>query len=100
QPLSLELEAALNEPRPRPLRDLWTQIVGEGRFALVTLAAAIAVAAGGLIVEALLLRSGMEVARDLGLVEQRLSSVGFFVVLVVALLFIELHVVQPLLAPR
>jgi ATP-binding cassette subfamily B protein len=94
--LGPELTAALKEPPSRPARDLLRLVGREGWLPAAALLGGLAVAAAGLVAEVLLLRAGMDLARDLRLVEQRLGAVGFLLVFLAALLLVELRVIQSL----
>jgi ABC-type bacteriocin/lantibiotic exporter with double-glycine peptidase domain len=87
--LSPELAAAVAEPPGRPGRVLLRSIRGVGGVALLALVAGIALAAGGELIEAVLLRGVIDLGRDLGLVEQRLTAVGAFLVFAGVLLLVE-----------
>src|SRR5262249_2544235 len=63
---------------------------GEGICAALLLALAIALAAGGVVVEPLLLRAALDLGRDLGLAEQRLLAAGYFFAFAAVLLGLEL----------
>jgi ATP-binding cassette subfamily B protein len=54
--LSSELIAALEEPPVRPGRKLFRLMLADGLFAPVALVVALAIAAGGLVIEAILFR--------------------------------------------
>lgn len=95
--LSPELAAALTEPPARPGRELLRFLRGDPAFSWGVLGAALTLAAGSVIVEALILRSVIEIGRDLGLVTQRLEAAGGFLVLLAALLLLELAAASALL---
>jgi len=90
-PLGPELEAALAEPPARPWREVARLLRGDGALAFAALAAALALAAGATVLEAVLLRGAMDLGRDLGLVEQRLSAVGFLAAFFAAVTLLELR---------
>ena len=96
-PLSPELAVALAESPSRPGRELLQLLRGDGVLAFVVLGGGLAIAAGSLLLEALLLRSIIDIGHDLGLVTQRLEAAGCFLVFALALLLIELRVVGSLL---
>ncbi len=96
-PLSPELAAALAESPNRPGRELLQLLRGDGVLSFVVLGGGLASAAGSLILEALLLRSIIDIGHDLGLVTQRLEAAGCFLVFALALLLIELRVGRALL---
>ena len=73
-PLSPELRAALDEPPARPLRTLGALLRADGLASPLALCGAIAIAVGGLLVEALLLRGAFDLASMLSLPAQRLAA--------------------------
>jgi ATP-binding cassette subfamily B protein len=95
--LSPELAAALAEPPSRPGRTLLRLLRGGGVLAFLFLAVGTALAAGSTILEALLLRGALDVSRDLGVAEQRLQAVGFFLAFAGLLLLLEHRVLTGLL---
>jgi ABC-type bacteriocin/lantibiotic exporter with double-glycine peptidase domain len=86
---SPELAAALAEPPPRPLLDLARMAVADGPALLAFLCLGLLLAAGGTMLEALLVYGIIEVGRDLGLVAQRLQAAGLFITFALALLLID-----------
>lgn len=90
--LSPELAAALAESPSRPGRELLRLLHGDGVLSFAVLGGGLAIAAGSVILEALLLRSLIDIGHDLGLVTQRLEAAGCFLVFALALLLIELRV--------
>ena len=77
RPSSLpDLVAALEEPPSRPGRHLLRLLRADGLLAPVTLGLGMGLAAGGVLVEALLWRGLVDLTRHLGAVEQRLGSRG------------------------
>ena len=88
--LSRELEAALREPPARPGRDLLRFLAQDGLLAPSVLVIALVLAAGGVIVEALLYRSLMEVGQSLGVGFQRVAAFAVVIVFLVALLSLRL----------
>ncbi len=95
--LSPVLAAALAESPNRPGRELLQLLRGDGVLLFVVLGGGLAIAAGSLFLEALLLRSIIDISHDLGLVTQRLEAAGCFLVFALALLLIELRVGSALL---
>ncbi|HEV8715557.1 MAG TPA: ABC transporter ATP-binding protein [Candidatus Binatia bacterium] len=91
-PLSPDLVAALEEPPSRPGRELLRLLRADGLLAPTVLTAALALAAGGVVVEALLFRGLFDLGRELGLAWQRLGAIGAFLIFVVALLLLELPI--------
>ena len=92
-----ELVAALEEPPSRPERTLLELLRADGLLTPTLLGGALALAAGGVMVEALLLRSMLDIGRELGLVGQRLGALGMLLVFVVGLLLLELATTTGLL---
>jgi ABC-type bacteriocin/lantibiotic exporter with double-glycine peptidase domain len=95
-PASLELAASLAEPRPRPLIELLRLMKGDGAFRLGFLAAALAVAAGTVVFEALLFRGALGMAGRLATPEQRLGAMGLLIAFSAALLVLETGVAASL----
>jgi ABC-type bacteriocin/lantibiotic exporter with double-glycine peptidase domain len=95
--LSPEVVAALAEPPSRPFRELLGMLHGDGALAWTALALGLAAAASAVVLEALLLRSVLDIGRSLGLVTQRLEAVGVFLVLALALMLVELRTTGALL---
>jgi ABC-type transport system involved in cytochrome bd biosynthesis fused ATPase/permease subunit len=96
-PLSPELAVALEEPPSRPGRELLHSLRADGLLAPAALVAALLLAAGGLVVEALLFRAFFDLGRELGLVGQRLGAVCVLLAFVAALLLLELPTATGLL---
>jgi ATP-binding cassette subfamily B protein len=94
--LAAELAAAITEPSARPGRDLWRLIRADGLLSPIALAAALFVAASGVVVEAVLFRSLIDVGRDLSLFDQRLAAVAALALFVVALLALEMPIAEGL----
>ena len=88
-PLSPELAAALEELPSRPGGDLLQLLRADGLLAPAALLTALLLAAGGLVVEALLFRSFFDLGRELGLAGQRLGAMGVLLGFVAALLLLE-----------
>jgi ATP-binding cassette subfamily B protein len=95
--LPRELSVALAEPAPQPARVLWGLLRGTSRLHFLLLAVALLLAAGGAVVEAILLRGLLDVRHDLALTEQRLGAVGLFLGFGAAVLLLELAVAHDLL---
>ncbi len=74
--LSPELAAALTEERTRPLRALWAFLKADGLLAPLAICAAVGLAAGVAVVEALLMRGIFDIGSLLPLGRQRLLAVG------------------------
>ena len=93
-PLSPELVAALEEEPTRPGRELLRVLKADGLLTPSVLLLAMLLAAGGTVFEALLFRGLFDIGRDLGLVEQRLEAMVALVVFILALLLLELPLVE------
>ncbi len=96
-PLGIELAAALAEAPTRPLRELWGLLRGDGVWSWATLGGGLLLASLGVILEALLLRGALDLGQGLSLVPQRLAASGYFLLFLLALLWLELGVVGTLL---
>jgi ABC-type bacteriocin/lantibiotic exporter with double-glycine peptidase domain len=86
--LSPELAAAVAAAPPHPLRKVW-RALGMGWFSAALLILGLGVAAGSSLLEALLVRGAIDAGRDLGLVEQRLQALGYFLALAGALMLLD-----------
>lgn len=95
--LSIELAAALSEPPVRPGRMLWRLVHEDGLLAPLVLSAAIAWAAFGTVVEALLMRGLFDLGHELQTYGQRLSAYAALVLFVAVLAFAEIPVAAGLL---
>jgi ATP-binding cassette subfamily B protein len=89
--LSPELEAARTQPGSRPLHTLLRLLGGQGRLSCCLLAVGLLGAAGGTVLETVLLRGVIDIGRDLGLVAQRLEAVGFILAFASVLLYLEIR---------
>jgi ATP-binding cassette subfamily B protein len=88
-PLSPELVAALEEPRPQPTRR-WLALVGEdGVRAPAALGVLLVAAAAASAIQAILLRGMLDVGRWLGPVEQRIAAVIVLAAFLVAGILFE-----------
>ena len=87
--LNRELHAALQEPDSQPLAKVWSLVRQAGRFSLVTLFICLAVGAICLVAEALLLRSVLDLRRDLAITPQRLLAIGGICLFGVGLMLLE-----------
>lgn len=92
-PLSRELQAALQEKPAHPLQAAWALLRAEGLLAPLALAAAMGVAAGALVIEALLLRGVFDITAQLALPGQRLIALGALVMFAALLLSLEVPIV-------
>jgi len=97
RPLSPELEAALQEPQSRPGQELLKLLRLDGLLAPSTIAIALLLAAGGVIVEAVLFRGLFELGRELGLAGQRLGAMAALLLFIMALLLLEIPLAAGLL---
>lgn len=95
--LSRELTAALEEPAPRPGLALLALLREDGRVAPLVLGGAMAAAAAGRMIEAVLLRGLFDVGRELPLVTQRFGAYAAVIVFALALLLIEIPLAAGLL---
>jgi ATP-binding cassette subfamily B protein len=88
--LSPDLAAALEAPASQPGRQLLHLLRADGLLTPSALGLGISVAAGSVVVEALLWRGLIDLSRDLGLVEQRLSALVALLIFVGTLLLLSL----------
>lgn len=88
--LSPELIAALEEKPSRPWLDLLRLLRADGVLAPAVIVVALAAAAVGVIVEALLFQGMFDLSRKLGVTEQRLGAMALLVSFTAALLLLEL----------
>jgi ATP-binding cassette subfamily B protein len=84
--------AALAEPQRPPGRALLRLLRADGLLAPTALLAALALAAGSVVIEVMLFRGLFDLGRDLGLIEQRLGAMVALLVFVAALLLLELPI--------
>ncbi len=87
--LTGELKAAMEEAPVRPGRELASALWQSGPLAAVLMLTALAVAAGGTIVEAMLFRGLFDVTHELGLTGQRVGAITAVLLFGLALLFLE-----------
>ena len=85
-----DLAAALEEPPSRPGRHLLRLLRADGLLAPITLGLSMCLAAGGVLVEALLWQGLIDLTRHLGAVDQRLGALVALLVFVSALLLLDL----------
>ena len=95
--VSPEIAAALNETPARPGRELLRLLLADGVLAPSLLLFTALVAAGGVILEAILFRGLFDVSRELGLSGQRVGAIGALLLFLLLLLFLELPVTASLL---
>lgn len=93
-PLSPELVAALEEKPTRPGRDLLRLLSADGLLTPIALMAAVTLAAGGVVFEALLFRAFLDLGHDLGFSWQRLGAIGALFIFIIALLILELPIAE------
>jgi ABC-type bacteriocin/lantibiotic exporter with double-glycine peptidase domain len=91
-PLSPELTTALEEPPPRPGLVLLRLLREDGVKTPLVIVGALFLAAAGVMIEALLFRSLLDLAHELGLPSQRLVAMGALVVVVTALLGLDFFI--------
>jgi len=84
--LSPELAAAVRQPDPSAMRELWRLLRADGTFGLAVLAATFAAAGAGVVVEALVLRGFLDLSSLLGVTEERLAAFVALLVLLLGLL--------------
>lgn len=94
QPLAPELRAALTERAVHPMRELWNVIRADGVLTPATLLAALGVAVGALVIEALLFRGLFEVARDLTVAGQRAAAFSALLFFSILLWVFEFPIVE------
>jgi ABC-type bacteriocin/lantibiotic exporter with double-glycine peptidase domain len=95
--LSPELIAALEEKPSQPLRDLFRMLAADGLFAPSMIVVALAAAAFGVMVEALLFQAMFDLSRKLGVAEQRLGAMALLISFAAALLLLEMPMAANLL---
>lgn len=96
-PASPELVAALTEKPVRPGLELVRMLRADGVLVPGVLLSAMALAAGGVVTQAVLLRGFFDLARELGLAGQRIAAVAALSVFLFLLLLIELPLTASLL---
>jgi ATP-binding cassette subfamily B protein len=89
-PLPIELAAALAEPPLRPIHELWASLRPDGLLGPAATAIALGLAVAGVIVEAIFLRSALDIGTMLTQPEQRMSAGGVLIAFAAALLGLEL----------
>jgi ATP-binding cassette subfamily B protein len=90
--LPRDLEAALREPPAQPGRHLFAMLRADGALAPAALAIALTLAAAGVVLEALLFRSLIELGSHLSLSGQRLATMAALVCLAGLLLALEVPI--------
>lgn len=96
-PLGAELTAALHQPTRHAGWEMLRHLRADGVLAPTLVTLALLLAAGGVMVEALLLRGLLDIGRDLNLAGQRMAVLGALVCLVGALALFELPILATLL---
>lgn len=91
-PLPPELLAARTEAPSAPGRELLRHLAADGLLAPGALLAALFLAAGAVVIEALLLRGLLELTPQLGLSGQRLAALGALAAFLVLVLLLELPI--------
>jgi ABC-type bacteriocin/lantibiotic exporter with double-glycine peptidase domain len=94
-PSSPELQAALNQPPPRPGRELLNLLSADGVFTPTGIAIALALSSGAVILEAILFRALLDAGRLVS--SQRLGALAALIVFSAALLLLEIPLVSGLL---
>ncbi len=87
-----DLVAALNAPPSRPWLDLFRILRADGLYPVVVLAAAVLIAAVGVVAEALLFRGLLDLQRDLNLVGQRVGAMMALSIFLAAALALQLGI--------
>ncbi|MGA1874152.1 MAG: cysteine peptidase family C39 domain-containing protein [bacterium] len=96
-PLSPELVAALNEPPTHPGRELFNLLRSDGLLSPLFLIVALALSAGGVVIEALLFRGLFDLSQELGLAGQRFEIMGAILVFATAILLLDLPIAAGIL---
>jgi len=96
-PMPVELAAALEEKPDRPLRELWRFLRADNLLAPMLIIAALAVAAFGVLGEAVLFQGLFELSRKLTIIEQRIGTVVLLLAFGAALFLLELPLAASLL---
>lgn len=94
EPLSLELQAALDETPLQPLRTVFSLLKADGIVSPLALLAAVSLAAASVLLETLLFRGLFDISWDLRPAEQRLLAMLGLLAFVSALLLIEVPIVR------
>ncbi len=87
--LPAELAAAISERPPHPVRELLRFLHAGGMLTPPAVLLALALAAAGVVLEAVLFRSLFDLGRDLNLAGQRLAAMCAVILFSAALLFLE-----------
>jgi ATP-binding cassette subfamily B protein len=97
QPLSPELAAALGEKPSRPGREIFGLMKSDGILTPFITIGALALAAGSLIIEALLMQGLFDLSVKLSPPEQRLGAMIAILIFGIALLLLDLPIISGLL---
>ena len=95
--LSPDLIAALEEKPTHPGRVLFNLLRADGMLAPLMVLAALALASGGVLIEAVLFQGVFNFSQKLNLTEQRLGAMAALIVFSLAMLCLELPIVAGLL---
>jgi ATP-binding cassette subfamily B protein len=92
-----EVAAALEEKSGRPALELLRMLKADGLLAPVTVVAALGLATLGVLVEAILFRSLLDMPREFGLSGQRLGVMAALLIFLTALMLLELPITAGIL---
>src|SRR5258706_2565866 len=96
-PTSPELVAAVSQPPAQPGRELLRLLSKDGFFTPSAITAALALASGAVIIEAMLFRGLLDVNRQLGFAAERLGAITALITFSLALLLLEIPLTGSLL---
>jgi ATP-binding cassette subfamily B protein len=96
-PLSPELVAALEERPAHPARDLLALLKADGVLTPMMLTLALAAAACGVMIEALLFQGLFDLSRKLGVTEQRIGAMALLLTFALGMLLLELPIAAGLI---
>lgn len=92
KPLTLELEAALNEKPLHPLKTLFDFLKADGLLSPLALVGALTISVAAVLIETLLFRGIFDIAWELKLANQRLAAIFGLLIFVSLLLLIEVPI--------
>jgi ATP-binding cassette subfamily B protein len=92
-----EVAAALEEKSGRPALELLRMLKADGLLAPLSVATALGLATLGVLVEAILFRSLLDMPREFGLSGQRLGVMAALLIFLIALMLLELPVMSGIL---
>jgi ABC-type bacteriocin/lantibiotic exporter with double-glycine peptidase domain len=95
--LSPEVTAALEEKSSRPALELWRMLKADGLLAPASVVIALGLATLGVLIEAILFRSLLDMPRYFGLSGQRLAVMTALLIFLTALLLLELPITSGIL---